>query len=131
MKKLIFLMMFLAVSSVAFAEKTPDQWDGNDWMQWAEGVKAVYTEGFLTGANFVAASLASDDLDPKKDKSLVLYFGGMTYQQVLDGLNTFYVDIENRRIPLQFGFYIVKKKIEGASKDDYDRMLSYYRKRKY
>jgi len=58
-RKLIFLAFFLLLHSysLAFAEKTVTDNDGNDWNHWSKTEKILFVNGFLSGSFTVASNL--------------------------------------------------------------------------
>ena len=53
----------------------------------------------------------------------------MTNVQIVDGLDTFYKDHQNRSIRLKAAVWLVVNTIAGTPQDELDKMIEYLRKK--
>jgi hypothetical protein len=97
----LFLMM------LAPSGRAQSNIDGEFWTTKNKDLKAVYLLGFMDGrnegANEASAALGTTILDPR----LAKLASNISVGQMLDGLDDFYKDYRNARIPVRHAFEYV------------------------
>jgi hypothetical protein len=124
--KCAMLCCLLAVTSIASAD---EKHNGNWWVSQNPTARLFYLEGFVDGASqvftaFAIHARAKEEAAPKACKEYIgdledtakeggAYFNGVSYGQLLDGLNSFYADYRNRLIRIPVGISLVVQSIRG------------------
>lgn len=124
--KKIFLIIccLILIKSLAYADSQNP--DGNDWKTLDKDWKIGYVNGFVDGTNGMFLGIYS--IGERPDKKLLGYvITGVTLGQLIDGIDSLYLDFKNRSIPLVFAIYVVNKQIKGTSQDDIERILLWLR----
>lgn len=123
-KTFLIICCLVLIKSLAYADA--QNADGNDWNKSDKDWKIGYVEGFVNGGHsmFTGIVLVGD----KPDKKLINYvINRVTLGQLIDGIDSLYLDFKNRNIPLVFAIYVVNKQIKGTSQDDIERILLWLR----
>jgi len=145
---LVLMSFFLTVSS-PYAKDGFD--DGNDWNSWERGMKIGYIQGFVSASFFIMVENAGPvefmkvekyrygepkafNIIEEKMKKMERYCipdestKRMTFGQIIDGLDSFYKDFNNRNITIGTAIYIIKKQIKGDSDEEIETIVSFYRR---
>ena len=131
----IFLLGILPALSVAEENRR----DGNWWRDQDKLTRSGYITGFLDGmglgSNFSFWNFAKDTkMNACMEKVLESYadyhskyFEKVTNGQLVDGLDSFYANGQNRRILLTDAVWLVVNVIAGTPQDKIDSMLKTWR----
>ena len=132
----IFLLGILPALSVAEENRR----DGNWWRDQDKLTRSGYITGFLDGmdlgSNFSYWKFVKDDkMNTCMGKVLESYadyhskyFEKVTNGQLVDGLDSFYANGQNRRILLTDAVWLVVNVIAGTPQDKIDSMLKTWRR---
>jgi len=138
----LFCLVLNLTYSTALGEES--RRDGNWWIYQAKGFKLVYILGFFDGMHLGHKfSYWEFWEDKKKDKAkekclydvaksfssnYKKYFGNVTNDQIVDGLDTFYSDYRNRSIRVHGAIWLVVNEISGTPKEEMDTLIEGWRK---
>jgi hypothetical protein len=135
------VVIILIVSPIIGTEKSPSN-DGYCWTQYdylGEISSTWFKIGYLNGRYegydrlsnelYAIATLLSPGENPCARALMTIvdswvdYYslGGITWGQMIDGLDEFYSDWRNRQIEISDALYAVKLELTGASATDVDR----------
>lgn len=123
----MIVIVLLAIPSLTPAES--ERRDGNFWNQMKSGEKYHTIVGFIEGWKFGGIrSLRGLEIETPCHKrvfdtysEIPKLISNLTYQQIIDGLDSFYSDYRNRRISIGSAFWMVIEGVSGASQADIDR----------
>ena len=112
--------------------------DGNEWRKMDRFEKLGYIKGFLDGHNYIVWKTVKLFLDsnitvskpflPHILENSINIFYNITYGQMIEGLDSLYVDYRNRLIQISDGLEIVVTEIRGKSKSEILMMIEEKRK---
>jgi hypothetical protein len=117
--------------------------DGNWWLSLPKNVRAVYVAGFFDGKelghNFSTWKYLSPNASKAEQASVnkarqsyseysQKYSHNITFDQLVDGLDSFYSDYRNRRIQLSGGVWLVLNAVAGTPEDELNKMIENWRK---
>jgi hypothetical protein len=126
--------------------------DGNEWQEWDENEKIMFTMGFLTGSDYVVeGNMNETNQDLKKGvtekgETVSEFLLGAALEensrninlerysiynisvgQIVDGVDILYKDFKNKGINIPDAIYVVKRQIEGTSPEDIEKILIFLR----
>lgn len=145
MKKvsLIFLFSILVICPLnAIREDEPH--DAYWWNKYSDSFKLGYVEGITQGylhcyviiqtllelyQDSISLSEYQDIMLRSDTCSKLLYYSvtGMTYGQMIAGIDQFYKDYRNRKITIEDVLYLVRMEIDGKSDAEIDSVTRKFR----
>lgn len=131
-KSLLIACYLISIKALAYASLHDA--NGNEWQTWNRDQKTFYTGGFVSASNSAAISMfaAINNLpDPLGHALTRLVFDNLTVGQLVDGIDSLYLDFKNRNIPFAFAIYVVRNQIIGTPQEDIERILLWLRTGKY
>lgn len=123
-KAVVIICCLVIVRSLALADSQNP--DGNEWNTWNKDMKINYVHGFIDGTNGMFLGIFAIGETPNSNLAGYV-ITGMTLGQLMDGINTLYLDFKNRSVPLVYAIYVVNKQIKGTSQDDIEKILLWLR----
>ena len=129
-------LVMVGVSGLALAQSTG--MDGDFWVSQSRSDKSKYLDGFSDGmelGHYLSVWKNLDDVSKADAVSaareayseyLYRFFGSVTGGQLLDGLDKFYADVQNRRIKISGAAWIVVNQIAGTP--EVDEMILNFRR---
>jgi hypothetical protein len=137
MKSLIYftLILFIAyVPDLKGAER-----DGNGWRTLSNTEKTFFAAGLIDGIDFGAQlpiqAISDENCGIKAAESFFRqhdkYVVGVATSQVVDGMDAFYSDFKNRKIPVRHAFAVILKQIAGDSNESISKLTENLRKGRY
>jgi hypothetical protein len=109
--KHLLMALLVCFSGMAVAEN-----NGNWWRSLPTSGKVGYVMGYLDGG-CDGAMRVLDEIQPNDERlkriQKCVWPDGVTYGQIVDGVNHFYSDYRNRLIPTDSALRCVKSEIEG------------------
>ena len=136
--RVVLIVSALGVQAYAQDERFRD---GNWWRTITTTSKDAYLVGFFDGLvlggqfswwHIVSKDGKVNNSEAEKARdSFDTYYGslkGTTNGQFRDGLDEFYGDYRNRRIPIHHGFWIVLNTIAGKPEKEINVMIENFRK---
>lgn len=138
---LLFCILFVGlIAKPCFNEEGKVLWvDGYTWGSWTDPIKAGWVVGFcegvdkaiLEGKGFLSAGEFISRLAPEvtesqlKERRLKLIdlfakaldLSGITYAQMIDGLDKFYKNYRNKEVLTRRAIWIVKLEVKGAPQE--------------
>ena len=100
--------------------------NGYLWGKASSAEKQIYVTGIADGVvlqSIIAASKAGGKNSP--DASL--YPKGFLFTDIVQGIDAFYGDRTNVKVPILFSYLYVMTKIKGASQQELDAMAARFR----
>ena len=137
MKKWIFLLVF-AITGMSTILPASER-DGDGWRTLNRQEKSLYVSGLFDGID-TGLRLGTQDTNEKDCLQKVAesffknhdkYIVGRINSQIIDGLDNFYNDIKNRKIPVRQAFFIVLMQIAGDSDEIINKHIFELRKGLY
>jgi hypothetical protein len=124
MKKTVLLMLmlsiFLSVNLVNFAWGWGLYIDGNTWRvmtyESKTGFVAGLNEGLTMGLTMAAARIKDNQPNDEQLKNMLFYYTPdekMDIKQIVEGLDKFYSDYANKKIPGFMAYPLVLKRMKG------------------
>ena len=114
--------------------------DGSDWRGYSEQFKGGYITGYIhaMGTAQVSSAMSCMSIDNPKDKNAAISkacisnaqsfdFQSITVGQLLDGMNAFYKDFRNFKVPLTLAMDLVRDEIRGRTEADVQKYLDSWR----
>jgi hypothetical protein len=99
MRKLtLILVLLLAVASLAAAERSLLQLNGNDWRSWTDPEKSQYLMGFFAGLAAYSWQAIYDGFPQADCEKLMRYVSN--YGSLIQRIDDFYLNPANRSIYL-------------------------------
>ena len=139
MRSTLVAVLLLIVPVLSNAQT--DRRDGNWWDRHTRQEKGDYITGFFDGMdlgkNFSYWDISEKGRDSGCDYQAAKtysdnarkFFSDVTNVQIVDGLDSFYKDHQNRSIRLKAAVWLVVNAIAGTPQDDLDKMVEYLRKK--
>jgi hypothetical protein len=148
MRRFVFVILSL-LSVPLYAASTLD---GNWWNRQAADTKSFYIAGFYDGSAYavelfdaLAVRLARDrgvvlseptaatlnETAKQSKQRLINDFSKLAVGQVAAGLNEFYRDRANSRVVLPSAIMVVVRSLGGASADEVNELVQYFRAHAY
>lgn len=127
-KSLLIACYLISIKALAYAGFQDA--NGNEWQTWNRDRKTFYTGGFVSGSNNGAMGMCAainNPPDPLVHALTRLLFHNLTVDQLLDGIDSLYLDFKNRNIPFAFAIYVVRNQIIGTPQEDIERILLWLR----
>jgi hypothetical protein len=131
---------FLAISSAALVaaptfgqDRSALRHDGNWWKSLNNLTKYGYVAGYAEGSEKADATWAYGEC---KTKVTTKYsdavqkgndYSGMTFGQLIEGVDEFYKDFRNTRILTRDAMMVIKQQISGISQKEIDETLQVLR----
>lgn len=100
--------------------------NGYVWEKGSQEEKYLYAQGIADGVVLHSVVVASKIKDAAPDQSL--YAAGFLIADIVQGIDAFYSDRTNMRVPILFSYLYVITKIKGASQQELDAMASRFRR---
>jgi hypothetical protein len=140
-KPLVFLLLFVMLSSCCVLAQTNTHRDGNWWRDKGDIAKLDYITGIFDGMelghNFTL--LGIEGAKEKGTTCLVQalssysdfsgkFFTSVTNTQIADGLDVFYKDYRNRSIRVYDAIWVVANSIAGTPQEKVDKLTENLRK---
>jgi hypothetical protein len=134
MKKRIFLLIvaIIAISTILHASER----DGNGWRTLTSQEKSFFVSGLLdgidTGFRLGTKDVKEESCGLKNAESFFKnhdkYIVGTNNSQIIDGLDSFYSDFKNRKIPVREAFFVILMQIAGDSEEIINKIVLRLRK---
>jgi len=129
-KTLIALLVLSGTAGLAQQPVTESNTNGMNngylWGKASSAEKQIYVTGIADGVvlqSIIAASKAGGKNSP--DASL--YPKGFLFTDIVQGIDAFYGDRTNVKVPILFSYLYVMTKIKGASQQELDAMAARFR----
>lgn len=128
MKALLSLLVLCATACLA-QPNAPANTDGmNNGYLWDKGgpdEKRLYVTGIADGVFLQAVVAATKTGNTSPDVSL--YPKGFLITDIVQGIDSFYKDRTNVKVPVLFAYLYVMTKIKGAPQQELDAMAARFR----
>jgi hypothetical protein len=128
-KAFLVLLTLSAVVCIGQSDidvKTAGMNNGCVWENGSHVEKSLYATGIADGVFLHSVVAASKIKSATPDQSL--YPAGFLIADVVQGIDLFYSDRANMRVPILFSYLYVMTKIKGASQLELDAMASRFRR---
>ena len=134
---LIFAIVGLLMAALNATSEDHSKRDGYFWGEMPDSFRSCYVMGFADGLE-LSAGFFDALTEPIRDRvdssskgccSVVWAYGdmlskrrlpGITYGQMVDGIDRLYKDYRNKQIPIPFLLELVKMEVEGRSEAQID-----------
>lgn len=121
-----FALLFFAASSSAQVTATDGMNNGYLWERGGPDEKMLYVAGIGDGITLqsVAAAAAGNSRSPET----LLYPKGVAIADIVAGMDDFYKERANMRIPIMFSYMYTVRKIKGATQQELDDLVVRFRR---
>jgi hypothetical protein len=135
------MLLFSLTQPFVTAQQAPRR-DGSAWQEMPKDWKTMFlvgmNEGIELGHSFTTWGMEDDVPRGKPNPGLasairsfdkhIAYLSHVTVGQIVDGLDKFYEDIQNRRILIRYAVWIVLNMIAGTPKAEVETMLENFKR---
>ncbi len=113
----------VCIVSHALAGEFSDR-DGNWWNTRSNTEKAIYTLGMIDGVETAGAMLTQKSRSVSDDfeSDFARLFVKTEVKQLREGMDRFYSDFRNRRVPTSDALWLVALQISGVPEDEVERL---------
>ena len=130
MRTLVTLLLLSGITCLAQQSRTDANTAGlNNGYLWERGspeVKQLYVSGIADGV-FLQTVVAATKTGAPNPPDASLYPKGFLITDVVQGIDAFYRDRTNMKVPILFSYLYVMTKIRGASPQELDAMAARFR----
>jgi hypothetical protein len=132
MRTLVTLLVLSGTTCLAQQPVTENNTTGgmNNGYLWEKGipeVKQLYVSGIADGV-FLQSVVAASKTGATNPPDASLYPKGVLIVDIVQGIDAFYSDRTNMKVPILFSYLYVLTKIRGASQQELDAMAARFRR---
>lgn len=137
-KSIIILTLLITTLNAQLKSSRNSNW----WDSLDDDKKYDYLVGFLDGMD-LGVYFSYRNLKENKGNEQIIkfiiesynknkkkYFNDLTYRQIIEGMDNFYLELENKSIKPRVAIYIVLLKTSGVGQKDIDEATKYLNKLK-
>jgi len=130
MRTLVALLVLSGTTCLAQQPRTETNTNGmNNGYLWEKGSpaeKQLYVTGIADGV-FLQSVVAATKAGGTNSPDVSLYPKGFQITDIVQGIDAFYGDRTNVKVPVLFSYLYVMTKIRGASQQELDAMAARFR----
>lgn len=135
-----YFVAVLLLSAYCFGQHKDFDSDGSYWRDSSQTVKAGYISGYISAMSYaqIGSAMTCMSIENPKDRNAQASkacisnaqsydFDSITVGQLLDGMNAFYKDFRNFKVPMTMAMRLVRDEIRGRTEQDVQKELDSWR----